>query len=73
MAKFEDSWEKMPLIVELNLVLLYVLKNHEQGAQDDHLDFHTALSFVHLNVLVDSFYTALFSALEQTSCAPFCL
>ena len=42
MAKFEGySWEKMPLIVELTLVLLYVLKNHEQGAQDDHLDFHT--------------------------------
>ena len=102
MAKFEGyNWEKMHLVVELNSVLLYVLKNHEQGAQEDHLDFQMhlivelnsvfftssktmnreprtttsiftqLLSSVHLNVLVDSFYTALFSALEQTSCALF--
>ena len=34
------------------------------GAQDGHLDFHTTPEFC--GFCVDRFYTALFSALEQT-------
>ena len=35
------------------------------GAQDGHLDFHTALK----QVVVDRFYIVVFSALEQTHCS----
>ena len=38
------------------------------GGQDGHLDFHTAPELC-AAVDVDCFYTALFSALQQTHCA----
>ena len=40
------------------------------GAQDGHLDFHTAPELC-LFVVVNRLYIALFSALEQIHCASF--
>ena len=37
------------------------------GSQDGHLDFHTAPELCIVIIIVDRFYTALFSALGQTS------